>query len=120
MIPSPSARRATVSGQKVEPITRGSEMTILPFHFGASRSLTLRSSSTFTWSTFTNTPSERTRVNAYESLSRSRKPASKPPRQLASLRASGTTMTGRIGSHTPLCFITCSAVLVGMVATSQV
>ena len=60
MIPSPSLSRAIVSGQKVEPITRGSETTILPFHFGAKRSLTLCSSSTFTWSTFTKTPSERT------------------------------------------------------------
>ena len=34
--------------------------------------------------------------------------------QLASLRASGCVMTGRMGSHTPLCFITWSAVLVGM------
>jgi hypothetical protein len=39
---------------------------------------------------------------------------------LASLLASGDTMAGLTGSQTAAGFSTCSAVLVGMVATSQV
>ena len=45
---------------------------------------------------------------------------SKPPRQLALLRASLATITGLIGSQTPAGLRTCRAVLIGMVATSQV
>ena len=48
MIPSPSLRRAAVSGQNVEPIVRGSEIATRPFHFDASRSFTLLSSLSFT------------------------------------------------------------------------
>ncbi len=121
MIPSPSRSRAAVSGQKVEPIVRGSEIAMRPFHLEASRSFTLLSSPSFTWSTLTKTPGARTSVKAYvRFLSRSRKPASKPPRQLALFLASGATITGRIGSQTPAGFNTWSAVLIGIVATSQV
>ena len=48
MIPSPSRSRAAVKGQKVEPIVRGSEIAMRPFHLGASRPFTLRSSPSLT------------------------------------------------------------------------
>ena len=63
-MPSPSLRRAIVSGQKVDPMTRGSEIAILPFHLGSSRSLTLRISPSYTRSTLTKMPTARTSVNA--------------------------------------------------------
>ena len=54
--------------------------------------------------------SRRSRARSFTSA----KPRSKPPSQPASSLASGSTMAGRIGSHTPAGRSTCSAVLVGI------
>jgi hypothetical protein len=48
MMLSPRRRRAAVSGQKVEPIVRGSEIAMRPFHLGIKRSLKLRTSPSLT------------------------------------------------------------------------